>query len=110
MSDDEASSIHTPIMTCPHGFAELPVIPEDYLFELEDRYPALASATRALIYLRNPANAPAIAKRERRRMRLFLPPLKDTIEAAYKSAFWDAYNDDNAAVPIRQTVDLMFVM
>ena len=141
MSDDEASSIHTPIMTQhpsqvssasrhrpqqasngvddlsshathPHHFTDLPVIPEDYLFELEDRYPALATATRALFYVRNPANSQAVAKRERRRMRLFLPPLRDTIEATYKSAFWAAYNADNSAIPIRQVVpsDLMFVM
>lgn len=120
MSDDEASSIHTPVMTeCPsqvddfsshathpHHFTDLPVIPEDYLFELEDRYPALATATRALNYLRNPANVRAIAKRERRRMRFFLPPLSITIEAAYKSAFWAAYNDDNQP----PQSDLMFVM
>jgi hypothetical protein len=114
MSDDEASSIHTPVMTHPHHFTDLPVIPEDYLFELEDRYPALATATRALIYVRNPANAHAIAKRERRRMRLFLQPLRDTIEATYKSAFWAAYNDDNALFPQPQPTqgdgDLMFVM
>jgi hypothetical protein len=108
-------------MTSPHQFTDLPTIPEDYLFELEDRYPALASATRALFYLRNPANSDAIAKRERRRMRLFLPPLSETIEAAYKSAFWAAYNDDNSDPPQPLTTafwaaynddnsDLMFVM
>ena len=114
MSDGEASSIHTPIMTTPQGFTDLPMIPEDYLFELEDRYPALAAATRAVVYLRNPANSRTIAKRERRRMRLFLPPLKDTIEATYKSAFWAAYNDDNALFPQPQPTQegtgLMFVM
>jgi hypothetical protein len=97
-------------MTSPHQFTDLPTIPEDYLYELEDRYSALASATRALYYLRNPANSDAIAKRERRRMRFFLPPLSDTIEAAYKSAFWAAYNDDNSIPQTTAKSDLMFVM
>lgn len=97
--------------THPHQFTELPLIPQDYLYELEDRYPVLADATRAIHYLRNPANSHAIAKRERRRMRLFLPPLKETIETTYKSAFWTAYNDDNSKRCIRQMeTDLMFVM
>jgi hypothetical protein len=79
----------------PGGFTDLPAIPEDYLHELEDRFPALAKATRALYYVRNPENGPAVARRERRRMRLFLPPLRETIEADYKRAFWAAYNEDN---------------
>lgn len=99
--------------TRPGGFADLPEEPEDYIHELEDRYPAFAAAARALHYLRDPANARTIARRERRRMRLFLPPLRETIEAAYKSAFWDAYNDDNATfqrIAAATSTNLMFVM
>jgi hypothetical protein len=109
------SQSQTPNMETIHpgGFADLPEEPEDYIHELEDRYPAFAAAARALHYLRNPDNGPAIARRERRRMRLFLPPLRNTIEADYKRAFWAAYNDDNAMMPIRQQTvgdQVMFIM
>jgi hypothetical protein len=109
------SQSQTPTMETIHpgGFADLPEEPEDYIHHLEDRYPAFAAAARALHYLRNPANGPAIARRERRRMRLFLPPLRDTIEADYKAAFWAAYNDDNATfqrIAAATSNNLVFVM
>jgi hypothetical protein len=53
---------------------------------LEDSCPALAKAARALRYLNDPANAETIERRERRRMRLFLPPLRETIETEYAAA------------------------
>jgi hypothetical protein len=61
------------------------------LADLEFEYPKFAEAARQLRYLRDPANAPAIRRRNQRRMRLGLKPLEVAIPAAYHTAFWAVY-------------------
>jgi hypothetical protein len=74
-------------MIHPGDFADLDAVYDTYLTALEAEYEEFARAARALRYLRDPANSRSIERRERRRMRFCLPPLRDTIEAEYRRAY-----------------------
>ena len=99
--------IHTPVWVHPGGFNDLPAVYDTYLAALEDDHPAFAAAARALRYLRDPANSRAIAKRERRRMRFCLPPLRGTIEAEYRRAYAAAVLDE-AGDPVEPQILINF--
>lgn len=96
-SASEASTpvIETPTMIYPGGLQDLPLLSDQYVASLEARYPRLGEAARHLRYLRDPAHAGDIRRRNRRRMRVMLPPLEEALPAAYRTAFWAAYNEDN---------------
>ena len=98
--------VHTPIWIHPGGFTDLVAVYDTYLTALENEHESFASAARALRYLRDPANSRAIAKRERRRMQVCLPPLCYTIEAEYRRAYAAAVaaTDD----PVEQQIQFYF--
>lgn len=75
------------IMVYPGGLQDLPLLSEEYIADLEARYPRLADAARQLRYLRDPAHAADIQRRNRRRMRFMLAPLEEVYPAAYRAAF-----------------------
>lgn len=47
---------------------------------------ALSRATQQMRYLQDPANSPEIQRRNRRRMRLCLPPLEEYYPMVYRQA------------------------
>jgi hypothetical protein len=82
-------------MIHPGGLQDLPLLSDQYVASLEARFPRLQEASRHLRYLRNPAHVGDIRRRNRRRMRVMLPPLEEALPAAYRTAFWAAYNENN---------------
>lgn len=87
-------------MVYPGGFQDLPLLSDQYVADLEARYPRLSEAARHLRYLRDPTRASDVRRRNRRRMRLMLPPLEEALPAAYRSAFWAAYHEDTDPDPL----------
>ena len=108
MPDDD--DIHTPIWVHPGGFTDLVAVYDTYLTALENEHPAFANAARALRYLRDPANSQEIAKRERRRMQVCLPPLRATIEAEYRRAYAAVIQaeQDEDPIPPHQSLQFYF--
>jgi hypothetical protein len=102
--------VHTPIWVHPGGFTDLPAVYDTYLTALENEHPAFASAARALRYLHDPANSRAVAKRERRRMQVCLPPLRATIEAEYRRAYAAVVQaeQDEDPIPPQQSLQFYF--
>ncbi len=92
--EDSSPLVVTPIMIYPGGLQDLPLLADQYVAILEARYPRLAEAGRHLRYLHNPAHTGDVRRRNRRRMRVMLPPLEEALPAAYRTAFWAAYHED----------------
>lgn len=92
-------TIQLPTMIYPGGLQDLPQLSEQYVADLEARFHRLTEAARHLRYLRDPARAGDVRRRNRRRMRFMLPPLEDALPAAYRTAFWAAYNEDQVEDP-----------
>lgn len=91
----QTPSSFSPPMVYPGGLQDLPLLSDLYVTSLEARFPRFQEAARHLRYLRNPAHAGDVRRRNRRRMRVMLPPLEEALPAAYRAAFWAAYNEDN---------------
>jgi hypothetical protein len=78
-------------MSLTEHVSGIPTLSNRHLADLEAAYPKFAEAARQLRYLCEPANAPAIRRRNQRRMRVGLKPLEVAIPAAYHTAFWAVY-------------------
>lgn len=81
----------------PGGLQDLPLLSDQYVTSLEARFPRLQEAARHLRYLRDPARVGDVRRRNRRRMRVMLPPLEEALPSAYRTAFWAAYHEDKVA-------------